>query len=196
MKIILGVIVALVVIAGVWYMASGRAENQAVPDQNAESESAAEAASPRSTPRPEAAAGDSPAYSVSDETRDILIDELSVVMGRKVWFVTQADDREADSFQLEIEDAFLESGWEIAGSSESTISLRPGIRVFVADDELPDHVSVAVNGLRAAGFDVFAGSGYRAFYEKQKEKDPSFSGVELAPEQDFVIVVGPKPSAP
>ena len=100
------------------------------------------------------------------------------------------------SFQLELEDAFLESGWEIAGSSESTKSLRAGLRVFIADEVMPDHVSDALYGLRGAGFDVFAGTGYRGFYKRQKEKDPNFSGVELAPEQEFVIVVGPKSQAP
>ncbi len=196
MKIILGVVAALVLLAGVWYMVDVRAENQAQSDEIAKDESAAEAASPSSVPSREVPGADSGPRVLSDEARDVLIFELSALRGKPVWFVRQANDPEADSFQREIEDAFLESGWEIAGSSESTISLRAGLRVFVADDVLPDHVSIAVDGLRAAGFDVFAGSGYRAFYEKQIEKNPNFSGVELAPEQDFVIVVGPKPSAP
>ena len=48
-------------------------------------------------------------------------------------------------------------------------------------------------GLRNAGYEVFAGTGYRGFYEKRKSEDPDFSGVELAPDQEFAIVVGPKP---
>ncbi len=195
MKIVLSLIGVLALLAGIWYMASVRARNPLPRDQIAKRESAAADAGPSSVPNPEVPGAHIRLRVLSDEARDFLIAELSVLTG-KVWFVTQANDREADAFQRELEDTFLESGWEIAGSSEATISLRAGLRVFVADDVLPDHVSIAVDGLRAAGFDVFAGSGYRAFYERKIEEDPNFSGVELAPEQDFVIVVGPNPSAP
>ena len=67
--------------------------------------------------------------------------------------------------------------------------------MFMAHDEPAAHVSTALNGLRAAGLDPYAGKGYRAWYEQQKEADPSFLGHELAPEQDFVIVVGPNPDS-
>ncbi len=196
LKIILGAMSAFVLLVSVWYIVTVRAENHAQRDEMVKDENAAEVGSPSSVPSPGVPGADNPPRVLSDEARDILIFELSAIRGKQVWFVRQANDREVDSFQRELEDSFLESGWEIAGSSEAAISLRTGLRVFVADDELSDHVSIAVDGLRAAGFDVFAGSGYRAFYERQIEKNPNFSGVELAPEQDFVIVVGPKPSAP
>jgi hypothetical protein len=154
LKIILGVIGALVLLAALWYTEHLRAENQALRDQIAKYESAAAAASPSSVPNPEVpGAGNRPRV-LHEEARDTLIATLSVSSGKKVWFVRQANDPEADLFQRELEDTFLESGWEIASSSESARSLRSGIRVFVADDVLPDHVSDAVSGLRAAGFDV------------------------------------------
>ena len=147
-------------------------------------------------PSPGAPAAGTDPRMLTNETRDNLITALSEASGKQVWFVTQANDQEADSFQFEIEDAFLQAGWVIASSTNFAKPLRAGLRVYVADAELPDHVSVAVNGLRGIGLDVFAGNGYRAFYDKQKEKNPDFSGVELAPDQDFVIVVGPNPPAP
>ena len=185
-------IFAMIVLAGVWYTTSLLAENQVPDDQIEKPETGAAAAN--SSPAA-SAAGTGPRM-LTDEARNDLIAVLRTESGKQVWFVTQANDPEAGSFQQEIEDAFLQSGWEIAASSESARPLRAGLRVFAAVNELPDHVSVAVSGLRGIGFEVFAGTGYRAFYDRQKEKNPDFSGVELAPDQDFVIVVGPNPPAP
>ena len=67
--------------------------------------------------------------------------------------------------------------------------------MYIAETEPADHISAALNGLRAAGLEPFAGNGYRAYYERKKQGDPSFRGHEFAPEQDFVIVVGPNPDA-
>jgi hypothetical protein len=182
----------MILLAGVWYTASLRAENQVPGDQIEKYETGTAAADPS----PGTSAAGAGPRSLTSEAHNDLIAALSIASGKQVWFVTQANDPEADSFQLEIEDAFLQSGWKIAASSESARPLRAGIRVFAADVELPDHVSVAVNGLRGIGLEVFAGNGYRAYYDKQKEKNPDFSGVELAPDQDFVIVVGPNPPTP
>jgi hypothetical protein len=173
----------MILLAGVWYTASLQAEKD---------ETGAAAAGPS----PGAPAAGTDSRMLTDETRNDLIAALSEAPGKQVWFVTQANDPEADSFQLKIEDAFLQSGWKIAASPEHTRPLRAGLRVYVADAEIPDHVSLAVNGLRDIGFDVFVGTGYRAFYDRQKEKNPDFSGIELAPDQDFVVVVGPNPPAP
>jgi len=196
LKIVLGVLGALILLAGVWHTATLRGENRELRERIEKFEGPAAATSPGSARKPAAPRANNSPRALNDEAREILYAELSAFTGNKVWFVTQANDPEADLFQRELEATFLESGWEIAGSAVSTRSLRAGIRLFTADDELADHISVAVNGLRAVGFEVFAGTGYRAFYDKQKTKDPDFSGVELAPEQDFVIVVGPNPPAP
>ena len=187
MRTILGAIGVLALLAGGWHIVSLHAENQALR---------AAAARPAAAPSTVATGAAKRQRMLSDEHRELLYAELSVESGQKVWFVRQPKDREADSFQSELEAVFLESGWEVAGSTESINSLRAGVRVFAADDVLADHISVAVTGLRIIGLEVFAGTGYRAFYQKQKEKDPKFSGVELALDQDFVIVVGPNPPAP
>jgi hypothetical protein len=185
-------ILAMILLAGVWYTASLGAENLGRGYHIYKNDTDAAAAGPS----PGASAAGTEPRMLTNETRDNLIAALSEASGKQVWFVTQANDQEADSFQFELEDAFLQAGWVIASSTKSAKPLQAGLRVFVADAELPDHVSVAVGGLRGIGLDVFAGNGYRAFYDKQKEKNPKFSGVELAPDQDFMIVVGSNPPVP
>lgn len=185
-------ILAMILLAGVWCSTSLRADNQVPPDQIEGSETkAAETGESLG-----ASAAGTASRRLTEEARNDLIAVLSTESGQQVWFVTQPNDPEADAFQLEIEDAFLQSGWKIAASSKFSRPLKGGIKVFAADELLPDHVSVAVSGLRGIGFEVAAGTGYRAYYDSQKEKNPNFSGIELAPDQDFVIVVGPVPSEP
>jgi len=186
----------MVMIAGVWFTPGLRAQSPVPGDQIENHETAATAENPTPTPSPAAPAASTEPRMLTDEARNELIGTLSEASGKRVWFVTQANDKETDSFQLEIEDAFLQAGWKVAASSESSFPLRAGLRVYIAGTELPDHVAVALNGLRGTGIDVFAGTGYRAFYDQAKEENPDFSGFELAPDQDFVIVVGPKPPEP
>jgi hypothetical protein len=132
---------------------------------------------------------------LSEEQRDAMRAKLSAEPGKKVWFVRQPNDPETDAFQSELESVFLESGWEIAGSSEVSYRIKAGLYLYVADDEPAAHVATALNGLQATGLELSAGTGYRSFYETKKQEDPSFRGFELAPDQDFVIVVGPNPDS-
>jgi len=199
-KIGFGAVAAVVLLGGVWYTATLRAENTLLREQIARYESGALANAARAVPAEEpkspAATRDTPADSgpqriLSDEQRSAMRDALSAEPGRKVWFETQARDPEAAAFQRELEAVFRESGWEVAGSSEAGYRIKPGIYVFMADEEPTAHVKAAWRALEAAELQVFAGTGYRAFYEDKKAKDSSFRGHELAPEQEFVIVVGP-----
>jgi hypothetical protein len=136
-----------------------------------------------------------PQRTLSDDQRNAMRSTLSATPGKKVWFVRQPNDPEADSFLRELEAVFQESGWEIAGSSEASRRIKAGLFMYMADEEPADHVATALNGLRSAGLEPFAGTAYRAYYEARKREDPSFRGQEMAPEQDFVIVVGPNPNS-
>lgn len=188
-------ILAMVMIASVWYTANLRAQNQVPGDQVDKNETATAPASPGSAPSPEAPAASADPRRLTSEDHEQLIVALSEASGNRVWFVTQANDEESDSFQLEIEEAFLQAGWEIVSSTKFPGTLRAGVRVFIADEAPPDHVSIALNGFGGIGMEVFAGTGYRDYYEKKKEENPNFSGIELAPDQDFVIAVGRNPPA-
>lgn len=202
--IALGAAAAVVVLGGVWYVATLRAQNAMLREQIAGYERAAlaqergaERATAESRPasRGSASSDSRPQRMLSDEQREAMRSTLSAEPGRRVWFVRQPNDPEAESFQRELEAVFQESGWEIAGSSEASYRIKAGLFMYMADAEPADHVWTALNGLRATGLEPFAGTGYRAYYEKKKAEDPSFRGNELAPEQDFVIVVGPNPDS-
>lgn len=197
-RIALGAIGGGVLLGGIWYTATLRAENAMLQERVAHYESRAEKLDARSVPAREPKAsvtsepGDSrPQRMLSDEQRTAMRYQLSTTQGKKAWFEVQARDPEAGAFQREIEAVFRESGWVVAGISESGYRVKPGIYLFMADDEPAAHVSTALRGLEAAELDVFAGAGYRAYYEDRTAQDPSFRGHELAPGQEFVIVVGP-----
>ncbi len=203
-QIALGAVAAAVLLVGVWYTATLRAQNAILHEQIARYESAAvaeeggtavAAVEPKPAPRDSARRDLKPQRMLSDDQRNAMRSTLSTKPGKKVWFVRQPNDPEADSFQRELEAVFLESGWEIAGSSDSSYRIKAGLYMYMADDEPADHVATALNGLRSAGLEPFAGTGYRAYYEAKKRDDPSFKGQEMAPEQDFVIVVGPNPNS-
>ncbi len=200
-RIVFGAIGAVVLLGGIWYTATLRAENAMLRAQVTRLESGALAnetrAVPAGAPKSSAAttvaprADSRPQRTLSDDQRTAMRYELSDQPGRKVWFAMQARDPETASFQRELEAVFLESGWEIAGISEAGYRIKAGVYLFMADDEPPAHVSTALRGLEAAGLEVVAGTGYRAYYAERKAADPNFRGHELGPEQEFVIVVGP-----
>jgi hypothetical protein len=203
-RIALGAAAAVVLIGGVWYTATLRAQNAVLREQIAgyeriavaeERGDALAAGKPKPAPRNRAAGDLKPQRMLSDEQRDAMRSKLSAEPGKKVWFVRQSNDPEAESFQRELEAVFQESGWEIAGSSEASYRIKAGLHMYMADDEPAAHVATALNGLQAAGLDPFAGTDYRAYYETRKLEDPNYRGFELAPEQDFVIVVGPNPDS-
>lgn len=199
-RIVFGAIGAGLLLGGVWYTATLRAQNTMLREQIARYESGALAnearALPAGEPKSSAATIAAPADPrlqriLSDEQRTAMRYELRAEQGKKVWFEMQARDPEAATFQREIEAVFRESGWEVAGISEAGFRIKPGIYLFMADDEPAAHVSTALRGLKAAGLQVSAGTGYRAYYERKNEADPNFRGHELALGQEFVIVVGP-----
>jgi hypothetical protein len=203
-RIALGAAAVIVVLGGVWYTATLRAQNAMLREQIAgyerlavaeESGTALAEAGPKPAPRDSKPSDLKPQRMLSDEQRDTMRSKLSAEPGKKVWFVRQSNDPEAESFQRELEAVFQESGWEIAGNSEASFRIKAGLHLFMADDEPAAHVSTALAGLRAAGLQPFAGRGYRAYYERKKQADPKFRGHELAPEQDFVIVIGPNPDS-
>jgi hypothetical protein len=203
-RIALGAAAVVVLLGGVWYTATLRAQNAMLREQIARYERAAVAeeggaalatAEPKPAPRGSAPSDLKPQRMLSDEQRDAMRSKLSAQPGKKVWFVRQANDPEADSFQRELEAVFQESGWEIAGNSEASYRIKAGLYMYMADNEPAAHVVAALSGLRAAGLEPFAGRGYRAFYEVKTAEDPNYRGNELAPGQDFVIVVGPNPDS-
>jgi hypothetical protein len=197
-RIALGAAAVVVLLGVVWYTATLRAQNAMLLEQIAGYERAGvreEDAAALATVEP-APRGDLKAQRMlSEEQRDAMRSTLSAESGKKVWFVRQPNDPEAEAFQRELEAVFQESGWEIAGNSEADYRIKAGLYMYMADDEPAAHVLAALSGLRATDLEPFAGTGYRAYYEKKKQEDSSFRGNEFAPDQDFVIVIGPNPDS-
>jgi hypothetical protein len=203
-RTVLGAAAVVVLLGGLWYTATLRAQNAILREQIAgyqraavaeESGSAPATAIPKPAPRDSAPRELEPQRMLSDEQRETMRSQLSAEPGKRVWFVRQPNDPEVDAFQSELEAVFLESGWAIAGNSEAGYRIKAGLYLYMADDEPAAHVTAALTGLQATGLELSAGRGYRAFYETKKLEDPSFRGFELALEQDFVIVVGPNPDS-
>ena len=75
------------------------------------------------------------------------------------------------------------------------ISIR---REFHCDSHQPIVVlqgHTVLKALEASGLDAKSASGYRGYYESKKQENPNWPGVPMRPDQDFIIVVGPKPAA-
>ena len=110
-----------------------------------------------------------------------------------VWFATVPNNPEAAEFQRQLKAVFEEAGWQVKGNATIKFSMKAGIFVFAADEDPPPYVGNANDALEAAGFTISAGRGYREFYRQKKEENPSWIGIELAPEQTYVIAIGRQP---
>ncbi len=110
-----------------------------------------------------------------------------------VWFATVPNNREAAEFQRQLQAVFEEAGWQVKGNAPIKFAMKAGIYLFSADEEPPPYVANANDALEAAGFTVSAGRGYREFYRQKKEENPSWVGIELAPDQTYVIAIGRQP---
>ena len=67
--------------------------------------------------------------------------------------------------------------------------MRPGISVMVAGE--PSATTQAVDeALSRARVDHVLGTEYRQYSEERRRADPNWQGLEFAPGQEFLIVVG------
>lgn len=108
----------------------------------------------------------------------------------RVWF-SVSPDPEAQALAQDIQQVFQQAGWNVV-TRPTTFNVRPGFFFFAADESPPNHVEDALKALQVAGFAPTVGLGYRSFYEERRRADPNWRGFELAPDQTFVIVVGPR----
>jgi tetratricopeptide (TPR) repeat protein len=131
---------------------------------------------------------------LTHEQRTAMLDSLAAsAAGSPIWFSTYTQDPKADALQREIEDVFLQAGWQVRGNEPVHFQLKPGIFVFMADRDPPRYAIEARAALEATGLPLAGGSAYRDYYQQMKRTNPSWKGVEMAPEQTFVVIVGPQP---
>jgi tetratricopeptide (TPR) repeat protein len=131
---------------------------------------------------------------LTHEQRSAMLESLAAsATGSPIWFSTDTRDPGATALQREIEDVFLQAGWQVRGNEPVRFRLKPGIFVFMADPAPPRYAIEAREALEAAGLPLAGGTAYRDYYQRMKRKDPSWRGIEMTPEQTFVVVIGRQP---
>ncbi len=153
------------------------------------------ASGPPATAAPAAAA---PAgRQLTDSERAAMLSALGAEQGavRKVWFAVVPGDREAAALAQAFEGVFKQAGWETQTSPVTGMVLKPGLSILIAAEEPPSYVTVAQQALEATSFEFKTGTGYRPYYEERKRSEPNWPGLALAPDQEFVVVIGPRPPA-
>jgi hypothetical protein len=113
----------------------------------------------------------------------------------KAWFAIAPGDPEAAALKDAFESVFKQAGWETTTQNVTGMVLKPGLSILIAAEEPPPHVTTAQQALEATSFEFKTGTGYGPYYEERKKADPNWPGISMAPGQEFVIVVGPKPPA-
>lgn len=115
------------------------------------------------------------------------------VTERKVWFAVGPSDPEAKALEKALRGIFEQAGWKAETRTVTGMVLKPGVSMLAADGESPSWVGVVQQALDASGLPVKYGSGYRPYYEEMKRTNPSWVGVPIEADQEFVVVIGPQP---
>jgi hypothetical protein len=114
---------------------------------------------------------------------------------QKVWIYSQPGNPEVAALVAALSGVFKDAGWGVTSESASGISLKPGLVTLIAEEQYPPYVDTVLKALDASGIENKSAAGYRSYAEEMKGKNPSWPGVPIRADQDFVIVVGPKPAA-
>lgn len=189
-RLILPVVLAVALFGAIVYIVRLRAEMSTLRPATARQ---------TATPTPGAPAAPSPTSSeprsITPEQKSAMLEVLRSETGsiRKVWFQVEQTRPEPAAFQKALADVFREAGWEVDTAGSAGMSFKAGVSVLVADEEWPGYASTAYDALQKAGIDVKAARGYRAYYEEQKREKPNWQGPALAPDQTYVVIVGPNP---
>ncbi|HLK91368.1 MAG TPA: hypothetical protein VKZ18_15830 [Polyangia bacterium] len=143
----------------------------------------------------DAAPGGSP-RGIGEEQLQTMREVLAGESGaeRKVWFDVAPANAEAAAVAETLRRTFVQAGWQ-ASVRVARVNLKPGLFFMIADEQAPDYVATALRAFEQAGIPVTSASGYRAYYEEMKGKNPAWSGIQLAPDQAYTVVVGPKPTS-
>jgi len=130
-----------------------------------------------------------------DWQREAMLSRLRQETDTKdVWFIRASGDPEAAAYQKALQSVFEEAGWRVRSSRSAGFPLRAGIFFLMADESPPTYVETVLAAFDDAGISITSGRGYRAFYEEKKRENPNWRGFDLAPDQDYVIAIGPKPT--
>ena len=110
--------------------------------------------------------------------------------GTSVWLVA-SDDTAAIARADELRDVFAQAGWNAPMVQRTSVHLRKGLSLLASDNP-PSPTALAVRAaLVAARQPVDLAAGYRAFLARQRSAGSSTPTLELAPDQAFILAVGP-----
>jgi hypothetical protein len=115
--------------------------------------------------------------------------------GKKAWILSQPGNSEVAALVTSLSEVFKDAGWDVQADTVTGMSLKPGLMTLVAEEQYPPYVDGVLKALEASGLDAKSASGYRGYYDSKKQENPNWPGVPIRADQDFVIVVGPKPTA-
>jgi hypothetical protein len=124
--------------------------------------------------------------------KDHLVAETT---GRKAWILSQPGNPEVAALASSLASVFEDAGWAVQSETVSGMSLKPGVMTLIGEEQYPSYVDTVLKALDASGLGAKSASGYRAYYESKKQENASWPGVPMRADQDFVIVIGPKPAA-
>lgn len=165
-------------------------------DQSSTTKGAQPAAAPApGTGTPSAVPAPPPGARTIDEAeRTAMKDALATETGstKRLWLYSQPGNPEVAALVATIEVVFRDAGWQVSAETATGISLKPGIMALIAEEQYAPYIDTAMKALEASGLGVKSASGYRAYYEEKKRENPSWPGVPMKPDQDFVVVLGPK----
>lgn len=110
--------------------------------------------------------------------------------GDAAWIVF--DDRDAGARALagQLGTAFSAAGWRVHGPEAARFPLRPGLFVLAADEPPSPAAAAATAALEAAALPATVASGYRDYAAERRRADANWTGFDLPPDRQFVLVVG------
>ena len=132
---------------------------------------------------------------LTPDARAAMKQQLGGEGGKKAWILSQPGNPEVAALVTSLTEVFKDAGWEVQADTVSGMTLKPGLMTLVAEEQYPPYVEGVLKALEASGLDAKSASGYRGYYESKKQENPSWPGVPIRADQDFVIVVGPRPTA-
>jgi hypothetical protein len=184
-------IAGLVFVVGiVWYITHLNAELARMRAATPTAPASAPAAAPAAQPAPANPAAPVAARVITPEQRTAMMEKLGATPGSPVWFAVVPNNPEALDYQKALQKVFEDAGWQVRGTTVVRFPMKPGVFMFAADEEPPAYLSSVNDALEAAGITITSGRGYRDYVRQKKEEKPDWVGLELGPEDTYVIAIG------
>ena len=138
---------------------------------------------------PAAAGGAAAAAPLSADARSAVVNRLAIESPSATWIVYDGRDAKAQRLATQLAGAFEEARWSVRSLGPAGFPVKPGIFLMIAEEPSATTQAVA-EALDGAGLPHTIGNGYREFSVERQRADPNWRGLTLAPDQEYVILVG------